>query len=88
MLGVLPKEYKLLKKGTSGQDHIAGGKVNFIGFDFLREVRCHSPPSFGIRPAFASLLITSHWVQFPDWFFIDHLLTSLIPFSMDAGSPC
>ncbi|XP_031387394.1 uncharacterized protein LOC116200678 isoform X2 [Punica granatum] len=38
LLGVLPKEYKLLKKRALGRDQFAGGKVNFIGFDFLREV--------------------------------------------------
>ncbi|OWM85402.1 hypothetical protein CDL15_Pgr019026 [Punica granatum] len=37
LLGVLPKEYKLLKKRALGRDQFAGGKVNFIGFDFLRE---------------------------------------------------
>ncbi|XP_030466983.1 uncharacterized protein LOC115685965 isoform X3 [Syzygium oleosum] len=44
LLGVLPKEYKVLKRGNSSQDQFAGGTVKFVGFEFLREVnkRCIS----------------------------------------------
>ncbi|XP_030466982.1 uncharacterized protein LOC115685965 isoform X1 [Syzygium oleosum] len=38
LLGVLPKEYKVLKRGNSSQDQFAGGTVKFVGFEFLREV--------------------------------------------------
>ncbi|KAK4795828.1 hypothetical protein SAY86_028154 [Trapa natans] len=38
LLGVLPKGYELLKKGISGQHQIAGGNVNFVGFDFLGDI--------------------------------------------------
>lgn len=38
LLGVLPKEYKVLTRGNSSQDQFAGGTVKFVGFEFLREV--------------------------------------------------
>ncbi|KAF8017935.1 hypothetical protein BT93_H2983 [Corymbia citriodora subsp. variegata] len=38
LLGVLPKEYKVLKTGNSSQDQFAGGTVKFVGFEFLSEV--------------------------------------------------
>lgn len=38
MLGVLPRRYKVPSLDDLFQDNFAHGKVEFVGFEFLKEV--------------------------------------------------
>lgn len=42
LLGILPKEYELPRKGNLNLAQVVGGRVGFVGFEFLREVKCFS----------------------------------------------
>lgn len=43
LLGVLPREYEVPSIQTLSQNRFAEGKVSFVGFEFLGEVRSMIP---------------------------------------------
>ena len=43
LLGVLPRGYEIPSKEALRQDRFAAGRVEFVGFEFLREVRTFLP---------------------------------------------
>ena len=42
LLGILPKKYRVPSMEELEKDNLAGGKVVFLGFEFLHEVSTQS----------------------------------------------